>query len=80
MNAPGLQILARAANGALFIVNSAAAQTQYASPQATANRDSAAGFEAIVPVLRHAGCNCHSKGDYPRQGDDSYRHTMHVRR
>jgi hypothetical protein len=24
--------------------------------------------------------NCHSKGDYPRQGDDSHPHTMQVRR
>jgi len=33
------------------------------------------------PVLRHPRCmNCHSKGDYPRQGDDSHRHTMDIRR
>jgi hypothetical protein len=38
-------------------------------------------FTALVPVLRHPRCmNCHSKGDYPRQGDDSHRHTMDVRR
>ena len=24
--------------------------------------------------------NCHSTGDFPRQGDDSHRHTMNVRR
>ena len=42
---------------------------------------SAAAFKAIVPVLRHPRCmNCHSKGDFPRQGDDSHRHTMQVRR
>jgi hypothetical protein len=41
----------------------------------------AAAFEAIVPVLRHPRCmNCHSTGDFPRQGDDSHRHTMQVRR
>ena len=41
----------------------------------------AAAFEAIVPVLRHPRCmNCHSKGDYPRQGDDLHRHTMNVPR
>jgi len=41
----------------------------------------AAAFEAIVPVLRHPRCmNCHSTGDSPRQGDDSHRHTMQVRR
>ncbi len=50
----------------------------------TAPRDdagAAAAFEAIVPVLRHPRCmNCHSRGDFPRQGDDSHRHTMNVRR
>jgi hypothetical protein len=41
----------------------------------------AAAFEAIVPVLRHPRCmNCHSRGDFPRQGDDSHRHTMDIRR
>lgn len=34
----------------------------------------AAAFEAIIPVLHHPRCmNCHSTGDYPRQGDDSHR-------
>jgi hypothetical protein len=41
----------------------------------------AAAFEALVPALRNPRCmNCHSTGDYPRQGDDSHRHTMDVRR
>jgi hypothetical protein len=41
----------------------------------------AAAFESFVPVLRHPRCmNCHSNGDYPRQGDDSHRHTMLIRR
>jgi hypothetical protein len=47
--------------------------------------NSAAGdgtlFTAFVPVLRHPRCmNCHSKGDFPRQGDDGHQHTMNVRR
>jgi hypothetical protein len=38
-------------------------------------------FESMVTVLHHPRCmNCHSKGDFPRQGDDSHRHTMNVRR
>lgn len=42
---------------------------------------SAAAFEAIVPVLHHPRCmNCHSTGDFPRQGNDSHPHTMLVRR
>lgn len=45
------------------------------------NDKGAAAFEAIVPVLHHPRCmNCHSKGDYPRQGDDRHRHTMDVER
>lgn len=50
----------------------------------TAARDetaSAAAFAAIMPVLRHRRCmNCHSSGEFPRQGDDGHRHTMNVRR
>jgi hypothetical protein len=38
-------------------------------------------FTAFVPVLRHPRCmNCHSQGDYPRQGDDGHQHAMNVRR
>jgi len=51
---------------------------------AGAGRDeaaSASAFKAIVPVLRHPRCmNCHSTGDFPRQGDYGHRHTMNVRR
>lgn len=50
----------------------------------TAPRDdagAAAAFESMTKVLHHPRCmNCHSKGDYPRQGDDGHRHTMNVRR
>jgi hypothetical protein len=54
-----------------------------ASNQDTQHRDAAAAnaFEAIVPVLHHPRCmNCHSTGDFPRQGDDHHRHTMQVYR
>src|SRR5207244_11114800 len=38
-------------------------------------------FTAFVSVLRHPRCmNCHSRGDFPRQGDDGHPHTMNVRR
>jgi hypothetical protein len=38
-------------------------------------------FTAIVSVLRHPRCmNCHSPGDFPRQGDDGHQHAMNVRR
>jgi hypothetical protein len=44
-------------------------------------RLSAAAFKSIVPVLRSPRClNCHSSGDFPRQGDDSRPHSMQVRR
>lgn len=53
-------------------------------PSAKSMRDDAAtasAFEAIIPVLHHPRCmNCHSTGDFPRQGDDSHQHTMNVRR
>src|SRR6202171_4496848 len=38
-------------------------------------------FISIVPVLKHPRClNCHSTGDFPRQGDDGHIHTQNVRR
>jgi hypothetical protein len=50
-------------------------------PNTHADASSATAFEAIVPVLRHPRCmNCHSTGDFPRQGDDSHRHTMQIHR
>jgi hypothetical protein len=43
--------------------------------------EAASAFESMVPVLHHPRCmNCHSRGDFPRQGDDSHRHTMNVPR
>jgi hypothetical protein len=58
------------------------ANTEEASPKADRDDAQAAdAFTAIVPVLRHPRCmNCHSSGDFPRQGDDLHRHTMNVRR
>ncbi|HET7185199.1 MAG TPA: hypothetical protein VFI82_10970 [Terriglobales bacterium] len=71
----------------LFAIRTVAADQERAQGQrvyATAPRDdgaAAAAFQAILPVLHHPRCmNCHSRGDFPRQGDDSHRHTMNVRR
>jgi hypothetical protein len=48
---------------------------------AVASNDDGATFIAFVSVLRNPRCmNCHSQGDYPRQGDDGHPHTMNVRR
>ncbi|MBV9181200.1 MAG: hypothetical protein JO356_07805 [Acidobacteria bacterium] len=58
-------------------------QTEQASGVRASARDAAArtAFAAMLPVLRHPRCmNCHSRGDFPRQGDDRHRHTMDVRR
>lgn len=60
------------------------AQMSSAPGNGTATRDdaaAAAAFESIIPVLHHPRCmNCHSTGDFPRQGDDNHQHTMNVRR
>jgi hypothetical protein len=49
--------------------------------QSAADNASAGAFEAIVSVLHHPRCmNCHSSGDFPRQGNDGHPHTMQVRR
>jgi len=68
--------------GVLWFSHSVAAAEPPASKAVSA---AAAGdgslFTAFVPVLRHPRCmNCHSKGDFPRQGDDGHPHSMNVRR
>jgi hypothetical protein len=38
-------------------------------------------FLSVIPVLEHPRClNCHSAGDYPRQGDDRHIHAQNVKR
>jgi hypothetical protein len=65
----------------LLCCQAAAQKPASTSPAAESGRVSAAAFQAIVPVLRHPRCmNCHSSGDFPRQGEDSHPHTMQVRR
>lgn len=71
----------------LLIMPAAAQKTELANAKPLhegTQRDyaaAAAAFESFAPVLHHPRCmNCHSTGDYPRQGDDSDRHTMKIRR
>ncbi len=82
-----VRMVTAAAIGLLLTVRTSAKPANHATTertQAVSQRDeetSAAAFESIVPVLRHPRCiNCHSTGDFPRQGDDSHRHTMEIRR
>ena len=57
------------------------AEQPAASKQTATASDDGALFTAFVSVLRHPRCmNCHSQGDFPRQGDDGHQHTMNVRR
>lgn len=68
--------------GALWFSHSVSAAELPASAKlgASSTKDGAL-FTAFVPVLRSPRCmNCHSQGDFPRQGDDGHRHTMNVRR
>lgn len=61
--------------------NNAAIDTKSSVSVSDAKSSDAATFTALVPVLRHPRClNCHSAGDYPRQGNDGHPHTMNVRR
>ena len=58
-------------------------ETMATANQAAPRNDAAAAeaFETIIPVLHHPRCmNCHSTGDFPRQGDDGHPHEMNVRR
>jgi hypothetical protein len=42
---------------------------------------SVAAFKEVLVVIRNPRCmNCHSIGDFPRQGDDGHPHAMNVRR
>ena len=54
---------------------------QKASTAKDGHSAAAAAFTAMLPALHSPRCmNCHSKGDYPRQGDDLHPHAMNVRR
>ena len=69
--------------GALWLSGSVATAGPPAEEKAVpaTTSDDGALFSAFVPVLRHPRCmNCHSQGDYPRQGDDGHQHAMNVRR
>jgi cytochrome c5 len=69
------------AMGCLFLIQRAGAADQTTASAQPDDAAAAAAFEAIVPVLRHPRCmNCHSNGDFPRQGDDNHPHAMNVRR
>jgi hypothetical protein len=69
------------AAGLWFGNSQAAAEPAAAKPASPAASGDGALFTAFVPVLRHPRCmNCHSQGDFPRQGDDGHPHTMNVRR
>ena len=78
-----LRFLLSSAIAAVFLLATA---TWHSGPIAAAPRSAAASgdgvlFTALVPVLRHPRCmNCHSRGDFPRQGDDGHPHIMNVRR
>jgi hypothetical protein len=67
-----------------FGTRAAAGSDRPGSVDAATPRDdavAAAAFSAILPVLHSPRCmNCHSSGDFPRQGNDSHRHVMNVRR
>lgn len=82
MNKPGMRAV-RALAG--LVVASALVVSGGLRAQAGGNDEEKAGdatlFTALLPVLHHPRCmNCHSTGDFPRQGDDGHRHTMNVRR
>jgi hypothetical protein len=62
-------------------VNEPARSARVHETASSDNAVSVAAFESMVKVLHHPRCmNCHSTGDFPRQGDDGHRHAMNVRR
>ncbi len=74
-------LIVAAMAGATWFSTATAAEAPAAKKPADALAGDGALFTAFVPVLRHPRCmNCHSQGDFPRQGDDGHPHTMNVRR
>ncbi|HWY68391.1 MAG TPA: hypothetical protein VNX88_06980 [Terriglobales bacterium] len=71
---------------AFLVLGGASWSSQSAAARKTdRNAASRAGnsdlFLSFVSVLRHPRCmNCHSQGNFPRQGDDGHPHAMNVRR
>jgi hypothetical protein len=46
-----------------------------------ADESSAESFAKMAAVLQHPRCmNCHTREEFPRQGDDRHVHSMHVAR
>jgi hypothetical protein len=81
---PSTATIAMLSLGCALLVSRPCAAAEPLSKSSTAaapaSRDGSL-FTAFVPVLRHPRCmNCHSTGDFPRQGDDGHPHAMNVRR
>src|SRR5262249_8346576 len=58
-----------------------AAQKAGKTASRAATKEDGTLFLSFVTVLRHPRCmNCHSQGNFPRQGDDGHPHAMNVRR
>ena len=67
--------------GAILCERPAAAQKSGNAKSSASAKDDGTLFLSFVSVLRHPRCmNCHSQGNFPRQGDDGHPHTMNVRR
>ena len=64
--------------GAALILAVMAADAQNPRGDNSAN---GALFMPVARVLQHPRCmNCHTRADYPRQGDDQHRHSLNIRR
>jgi hypothetical protein len=51
------------------------------SPALDRREEGSDKFRRVATVLQHPRCmNCHTRAEFPRQGDDRHRHTMNVMR
>ena len=67
--------------GAARVAACAALAVGAAAPSGAQERDGADIFRQIATVLQSPRCmNCHTREDFPRQGDDRHRHTFQVTR
>lgn len=76
-----IEVLACAAAMSFSGPNPAAERLAAATASASSTSGDGTLFEEFVLVFRHPRCmNCHSRGDFPRQGNDGHPHAMNVRR
>jgi hypothetical protein len=86
MMIPGFAVLGQrgagiAAIAGLVVVTAVLAFMRTPAAQDRQDEDGREMFRRMATVLQHPRCmNCHTRTEFPRQGDDRHRHAMNVTR